>query len=104
MIVEYIRYRIPSTDADAFLKACEAAVRSLVASEYCLGYELTQCEEEAERFILRILWTSTRDHLQGFRKSAEFRAFLPHVRPYIKSIEEMQHYRVTKVRSNHGIG
>jgi quinol monooxygenase YgiN len=91
---EYIRYRIPKEDADAFLDAYRAAVVPLAASEYCLGYDLGHCAEDPELFILRIRWTSIDDHLQKFRSSAQFREFFSHIRPFVAQIEEMQHYNV----------
>jgi Antibiotic biosynthesis monooxygenase len=63
---------------------------------FCLGYELTQCEEEPDRFVLRIHWTSTDDHLQKFRPSEQFRRFFPPIRPFVDDIEEMQHYHVVE--------
>jgi len=99
MVIEYIRYRIVSERQEGFIEAYRQAAKALDESDYCLGYELSHCEEEPERFILRIKWTSTEDHLQKFRPSAEFRAFLPHIRPYVGDIEEMQHYRLTDVVS-----
>ncbi|HXL60313.1 MAG TPA: hypothetical protein VN959_06505, partial [Mycobacterium sp.] len=60
---------------------------------YCLGHELSHCEEEPERFVLRIHWTSTDDHLGKFRPSEQFRRFFPPIRPYVDDIEEMQHYQ-----------
>lgn len=103
MSIEYIRYKISPDAHDEFLAAYAEASKSLDQSEYCLGYELSQCEEESERYILRIEWTSTQDHLQGFRKSSPFRSFLAHVRPYVGNIEEMQHYAATTVQADkHG--
>ena len=99
MTIEYIRYKINADSHNEFVSAYEAASQSLDRSEFCLGYELTQCEEEPERYILRIEWTSTDDHMNGFRKSAEFKSFLPHIRPFIDDIEEMQHYKTTAVVS-----
>jgi quinol monooxygenase YgiN len=92
--VEYIRYRIDDARRDAFIAAYAEAAHALDDSEYCLGYQLTQCEEEPDRFILRIRWTSTDDHLGKFRTSEQFRRFLPPIRPYVGDIEEMQHYEV----------
>jgi quinol monooxygenase YgiN len=92
--VEYIRYRIDADRRDAFVAAYREAVTALDDSEYCLGYQLTQCAEEPDRFILRIHWTSTADHLGKFRSSEQFRRFLPAIRPYVGDIEEMQHYEV----------
>lgn len=95
MTVEYIRYRIDDARRDAFVAAYAEAAKALDDSEYCLGYQLTQCEEEPDRFILRILWTSTDDHLGKFRSSDQFRSrFFPAIRPFVDDIEEMQHYSV----------
>ena len=93
--VEYIRYRIPAENAGAFLDAYSAAVVPLLASKYCLGYDLTHCAEDPELFILRIRWTSIDDHLQKFRASEQFREFFSHIKPFVDQIEEMQHYNVS---------
>jgi quinol monooxygenase YgiN len=92
--VEYIRYRIDPPRQEAFVAAYREAAKALDDSQYCLSYQLTKCEEEPDRFILRILWTSTDDHLNGFRKSTQFGTFFPPIRPYVNDIEEMQHYAV----------
>ena len=99
MVVEYIRYKIEKARQDSFIKAYEEAAKVLDQSTYCLGYELTHCEEEPDQFILRIEWTSTDDHLNGFRKSPEFGTFLSHVRPFFNDIQEMNHYQRTIVVS-----
>ena len=95
MIVEYIRYEI--ADAEAFQRAYETARSALDGSEHCLAYELSRCTEDATSFILRIEWDSADGHLQGFRKSAEFSAFLSAVRPFLNDIREMRHYAVTSI-------
>ena len=98
MIVEYIRYRLKG-DAAAFEAAYVRAQASLRASPECLGWELTRCHEEPDRYVLRIEWRSLEAHLQGFRKGPTFPAFLAEIRPFIDQIEEMQHYEATAVRS-----
>lgn len=95
--VEYIRYRIALDDRKAFESAYAQAAESLAASPECVDYELSHCQEEPERYILRIRWTSVQDHLQGFRKGEHFPAFFRAIRPYVTSIEEMQHYLTTEV-------
>lgn len=97
MIVEYIWYNIETDRQAAFLAAYINASEQLDASEYCLAYELTHCEENASSFILRIEWTSTEEHLNGFRKSALFPPFLNHVKPFFNDIEEMNHYQLTPI-------
>ncbi|KOU15129.1 MULTISPECIES: putative quinol monooxygenase [Streptomyces] len=97
--VEYIRYRIALDDQQAFEDSYRQAAEALAASPECIDYELARCEEEndRERYILRIRWTSVDAHLNGFRKGEHFPAFFSAIRPYVKAIEEMQHYRVTDV-------
>ncbi|MFE9093915.1 putative quinol monooxygenase [Streptomyces sp. NPDC007264] len=95
--VEYIRYRIASDDQPAFEDAYRKAAESLAAAPECIDYELAHCQEEQDRYILRIRWTSVEDHLQGFRRGEHFPAFFGAIRPYVASIEEMQHYLTTDV-------
>ncbi|WP_367321131.1 group II truncated hemoglobin [Streptomyces sp. HUAS ZL42] len=95
--VEYIRYRVPEEKSAEFLAAYARAATHLAASPHCVDYELTRCEEEPQSHILRITWTSTRDHLEGFRKSEQFPGFFAEIRPYVEHIEEMRHYTPTTV-------
>lgn len=98
MVNEYIRYKMPAEKRAAFLSDYATASEYLRASPVCLGYELSQCEEDQECFILRIIWQSTSDHLGKFRGSTEFQGFLQLIRPYMPEIEEMRHYALTEVR------
>lgn len=97
MVIEYIRYEIGSERTEEFTRAYERASQSLRASPNCLSYELSRCQEEPSSFILRIQWDSTSGHLEGFRKSAEFRPFFAAVQPFIAAIREMRHYDQTAV-------
>ena len=97
MIIEYIRYQIPKEIRDAFLGNYLKAAEALRASPYCMGYELTNGVEEPENFILRIKWTSTDEHLNGFRRSEEFKMFYAEVAPFFSNIQEMKHYEFTEV-------
>lgn len=98
MIVEYIRYKIDESRRNAFEKAYVQAGESLAASKYCLAYELTRCTEDAQQYILRIEWDSADGHMKGFRSSPEFKTFFAAIQPYVKDIEEMRHYELTKVQ------
>ncbi|MFF4556668.1 group II truncated hemoglobin [Streptomyces sp. NPDC001422] len=96
--VEYIRYRIPEDQSGPFLAAYTRAAAQLAAAPECLDYELARCEDNFENFILRITWTSTEAHLEGFRQSDRFQDILAEIRPYVGDIEEMRHYKPTAVR------
>jgi quinol monooxygenase YgiN len=97
MVIEYVRYKVDSSHEVEFISAYSNAAQQLDASEYCLAYELSECEEEPGVFILRIEWTSTEDHLNGFRKSAVFPPFFAEVKPFFNNILEMRHYKVNQV-------
>lgn len=97
MIVEYIRYEMPSGEGASLVLAYEKACESLRASSHCHGYELTQCAEAADTFVLRILWDSADGHMQGFRKSTEFQSFFAAIKPFVGNIKEMRHYELTSL-------
>jgi quinol monooxygenase YgiN len=97
MTVEYIHYKLKNHKAEELVAAYSAASEHLRAAPECRSFELTQCEEDANTFILRIVWTSERDHLDGFRKGPHFGPFLSAIRPFIGEIEEMRHYGSTGV-------
>ena len=93
MIVEYTRYKIDEKRSKQFQEDYKKAAESLKASKNCLAYELSQCTEDPQYFILRLEWDSEEGHLQGFRKSPEFASFFAAVRPYVNDMEEMRHYQ-----------
>ena len=95
MIVEYIRYALQVHRPDELMAAYAAAGAHLQAAPECLGYELSHCEEDPAALIVRICWTSTSDHLEGFRKGPNFPPFLDCIRPFIPEIAEMRHYALT---------
>ena len=73
MIVEYTRYRIPQDRRELFVDAYEQAANYLSASPHCLAYELSHCVEDQDRYVLRIEWTSTEEHLAGFRRGRDLK-------------------------------
>jgi len=95
MIVEYIRYKIDAGRADEFVDAYRRAGALLDASPNCLHWEATRCVDEPDKQIVRIEWDSVEGHLEGFRKSPDFKPFLEATGPFYNNIEEMTHYQVT---------
>lgn len=93
--VEIIRYNISQDEGRNFEKAYTEASTYLQASEYCLGYRVIHGNDEPDHYIVIIHWTSKEDHLQKFRKSAEFTPFFNLVKPFYSNIEEMKHYDLT---------
>ncbi|QAY75797.1 putative quinol monooxygenase [Sphingosinicella sp. BN140058] len=97
MIVEYIRYALTKHQPDQLADAYATAAEHLDLSPHCIDYELTQCADDANSFILRIRWQSAEAHMQGFRRSAHFPPFLDAIRPFVGEIVEMRHYRTTRI-------
>ena len=96
MILEYIRYRIPTEQATAFAAAYAGAAPVLEADKHCLSYEIAQGVEEPENWVVRIAWDSLEGRERGFRTAPHFRDFFAAVRPYVGAIQEMKHYRVDR--------
>jgi heme-degrading monooxygenase HmoA len=97
MTIEYIRYALQNHFPDELVSAYTEAGKHLSAAPECLGFDLTQCEEEPNSFILRIHWMSTEKHLQGFRLGPNFPPFLAAIRDFVPEIAEMRHYGPTGV-------
>jgi len=92
MVVEYIRYKVPSTEAEAFEQDYAKAGVVLSTSPHCLHFELSRCVDEPGSYVIRIEWDSIDGHMKGFRGSEVFQRFFALVKPYIQQIEEMRHY------------
>lgn len=97
MISEYIRYTIPTEQISQLEPAYKRAATWLDKSPHCLGYELSRCTEDQSKWILHIHWDSHDGHLQGFRKSEEFKHFYQEIAPFIPYIDEMRHYDLSSV-------
>lgn len=95
MVIEYIRYTIAESEAQAFEEAYRRAAAALEVSEHCRRYELSRCSEDPDQHIVRIEWDSAEGHLTGFRQSPEFGDFFREVGPFVDDVKEMQHYEVT---------
>jgi quinol monooxygenase YgiN len=76
LIIEYTRYKIANERRKDFENVYAKAEHSLKASSHCLHYELSDCVEKPEYYVLRVEWDLT-----GFRESSEFQTFFEAVRP-----------------------
>src|SRR5437667_12848782 len=94
MIVEYIRYKIDPTRNDEFEDSYRRAGELLDASPHCLRWEAARCVDQPDKQIVRIEWDSADGHLQGFRRSPDFKPFLEGTQPVYKDREAMTHYQV----------
>jgi len=95
MTIEYIRYVLKDHDPAAFISAYTEACKHLAASPECLGYDLDQCDDDPNTFVLRIRWISVEAHIEGFRRGPNFPPFLAAIRQFVPMIAEMRHYNPT---------
>ena len=95
MVVEYIRYVVPTEQGDAFERAYQEATRVLELDEHCQAHEVSRCVEDPTSYVVRLEWDSIDGHEHGFRGGPHFGPFLETVRPFINQIEEMHHYAPT---------
>ena len=54
VIVEYIRYKIPQEKYSEFEAAYNKAQDSLKKSPHCLSYEVSNCVEDPNYYVVRI--------------------------------------------------
>ncbi|HEY8549576.1 MAG TPA: antibiotic biosynthesis monooxygenase family protein [Vicinamibacterales bacterium] len=92
MILEYVRYKVPSERAADLVAAYTRAAAALRSSPHCLDFDLARASDDPASIVLRLAWDSAAGHMQGFRSSPAFRAFLADVRPFVGDIAEMRHY------------
>jgi Antibiotic biosynthesis monooxygenase len=97
MIVEYIRYAIPSERAEDFEAAYAHAAAALKASEHCLGSEPSRCVEARRTTSSGSGGDSVEGHINGFRSSPEFRQFMADVGSFYDQTEETRHYTRTNI-------
>lgn len=90
--MEVIRYNVPDEKHKSFEEAYDQAGKYLRESEFCLGYQLLHGSDEPNNYIVLIRWTSMEEHINGFRKSADFMPFFNLVKPFFNDIQEMKHY------------
>jgi heme-degrading monooxygenase HmoA len=99
MVVEYIRYKVPTSRHREFEEAWSDAQQVLTDAPQCLGDEISHGLEEPENYVVRIEWRSVEEHEQGFRGSSEFARFFEAVKPFFEQIEEMRHYEPTGIEA-----
>jgi hypothetical protein len=91
--IEITRYTIAADQHAAFEEAYKKAGKLLEESTFSLVYQVLHGEEEPDHYIVVIDWTSTKDHMNGFRERPQFMPFFNLVKPFYNNIEEMKHYK-----------
>jgi truncated hemoglobin YjbI/quinol monooxygenase YgiN len=102
VIVQYVRYRVPSELSDDFVEAYQRAAACLSRAPECVDYELSRSTAEPSSYILRITWTSAKDQLEGFRNSDLYQEFSSATAPFADDVEEASLYQRTAVRGAGG--
>jgi quinol monooxygenase YgiN len=93
MVIELIRYELPDSAVGAFLEAYGLALSHLAADPHCLAVEVLHGVEAPARVVIRIEWDSMEGHERHFTRGAHFEPFITPLRPFLRHIVEMAHYR-----------
>jgi heme-degrading monooxygenase HmoA len=96
VIVEYVRYELPASRCAAFEVAYARAGGILDGSPSCLGWELRRSVEEPGHYMVRIEWDSIEGHVEGFRKSEPFQAFIRELGVFADCRLEMAHFELVE--------
>ena len=93
MVVEYIRYAVPSGHGGE-LRGVLPERRPRPGGSALPGLRGGAGVEEPAHFVMRIEWDSVERQEQGFRASSRLGEFFSAVRPFYAGIDEMKHYAV----------
>jgi AraC-like DNA-binding protein len=94
LVVEYTRFKIAGSRAQAFLDVLRKAIRQIQFR--CLGCELARCFDDRECYILRIDWESG-EQLRRFYEDLDGQAFHRALRDFEPDIQERRHWELTEV-------
>jgi quinol monooxygenase YgiN len=93
MVIEYALYCIPGHKEKDFVSSIAKAAALLKANDHCVSFSLRQSNTEVINFIMEIGWHSIEGHVDGFRRSNHYIAFLELVLPYAPFIKDMDFFK-----------
>jgi heme-degrading monooxygenase HmoA len=93
MILEVADIRItPGRQAD-FGQAAHRGIQTVIAkSKGFLGYQVRQCIESPERYLLLLEWQTLEDHTVGFRGSAAYAEWRSIVMEFFAAPPHVEHF------------
>jgi hemoglobin len=96
VIVELLHYRVPAARAAAFELAFYQGQASLRAAPACAAAELTRAEDDAGRYLARLLWTSA-DERASFLHGSGGRVWRAAMATFDDLLEQTERHRPVQV-------
>ena len=93
MILELADIQIqPGREAE-FDAAIQRGVTQIIAqAEGFLGWRVHKGIDNPQRYLLQIHWRSVEDHMEGFRKSADYARWREVVAPFFARAPQVEHF------------
>ncbi len=95
MILELADIHIQPGRQAEFDAAIHRGVTEIIArAEGFLGWSVHKGVEDPHRYVLQIRWRSLDDHVEGFRKSADFTRWRELVGPFFARPPHVEHFNL----------
>ncbi|HEY4134352.1 MAG TPA: antibiotic biosynthesis monooxygenase [Alphaproteobacteria bacterium] len=92
MILEVAIFNVHNAVTKAFEGAYAEASPLIARAKGNLGHEMRRCMETRGRYVLTVRWESLEDHLEGFRKSADFEEWRRLLGAFYSKPPVVEHY------------
>ena len=93
MIFEIARLTIDPARAEAFEEAVASCKDLFRGAQGCHGMALEREIEDPSRYLLRVVWETVEDHMDGFRSSDAFQGWRAAVGPFFTEPPQVVHSR-----------
>jgi quinol monooxygenase YgiN len=93
MIFETARITIDPDQAEAFEEAVSSCQPLFRSAKGCHGMALEREIENPSHYLLRVVWESVEDHMDGFRSSDAFQSWRKAVGPFFAQPPHVIHSR-----------
>lgn len=94
MILELATLNIRPGQTAEFELAFARAAPIIAGMPGHLGHELRRCVEAPNRFVLLVRWRRLEDHIEGFRKSAQYQDWRALLHHFYDPFPTVEHYEL----------
>jgi heme-degrading monooxygenase HmoA len=95
MILELADIQIqPGREAEFDAAILRGVTEIIAHAEGFLGWSVHKGVENPQRYVLQIRWRSLDDHMEGFRKSADFTRWRDVVGPFFARAPQVEHFEL----------
>lgn len=92
MILEHVILDIVAAQEPSFERAFEEATSIISSMAGFRSLRLDRCVERPSRYLLLVEWESIEDHVEGFRKSAEYERWRDLLHRFYEPFPVVEHF------------